>query len=93
MKAAKALAGAERGNRATAQRMENAYQGFLSNVIDRGFSSAEARTIFDVYRKARLLKLDAVGGVYTAVHGAIWDKAVMLRALNQGQAAAFPSDK
>ena len=66
-----------------AQRIINAETGFINDITDQfGFTHTEAMHIFDVYRKERIIKLQAGIGRYTLSHGAFWDKAVMERALS-----------
>lgn len=69
------------GTRAIAQRMVNAANGFIENTMDLGFTRDEAHKILEVYRREKIVKLDAVGGVYRYSHGAFVDADVMRRAL------------
>ena len=46
-----------------------------------GFNSDEAETIYNVFKKAKVLKVDGVNGNFSLVHGAFWSKDVMLNAL------------
>ena len=71
------LPGAEQ----VAQRMVNAVNGFIALCEERGFTYDEAVKIFNTYKKVKAIKLDAVHGVYSVVHGAYWDMDVMKRAV------------
>lgn len=69
-----------------ATRMENAEQNFISNVAQAGgISSDEAAKVMAQYKKAGVLKRDAVGGTLNVKHGAFMDKDVIHRALEAEQ--------
>lgn len=70
------------GFRNMAQRIVSAESAFIANVMERGFTKEEAEKVLRVYRKARVIRLDAVGGVYTVKHGAFWDIEVLRNAVN-----------
>jgi hypothetical protein len=73
------------GARRVAQRIANAEAGFVSSVMERiECSKEDALKVLFVYRKARVVKLDAVSGVYRVSHGAFWDREVLIRALKEG---------
>ena len=50
-----------------------------------GFTDAEARHIYDVFIKEKVLLIDKHTGQFTLSHGAFWDKQVMLNALAVGR--------
>jgi len=67
-----------------AQRIVNAENNFLNAVSEQfGFSPEEALTILNVFKKYKIIKIDAIGGQFTLSHGAYWDKEVMNNALAQ----------
>ena len=69
------------GFRNMATRMETARERFIATAMERGGLTADqAITALDAFRKARLIKLDAVGGTYVVRHGACWDREVLRRA-------------
>ena len=65
----------------TFTRMENATDVFIDLVMESGFTNAEATKIYNVYLKAKAIKLHVNIGRYTVAHGAFWNKNVMQRAL------------
>ncbi len=70
------------GTRDIAQRMVNAENGFIAVLMKSAtISQAQAEKVMQVYRKAKVLKMDAVGGHMTVKHGAFLDRDVILRAL------------
>lgn len=70
------------GNRHTAIRMLNAEARFLDGLKEAAnLTEAEAIKVLAVYRKARVVKMDAVGGVLSVKHGAFWGVDVIRRAL------------
>jgi len=71
------LSGAEQ----VAERMVNAVNGFIAMCEERGFTHDEAVKILNTYKKTKAIKLDAVHGVYSVVHGAFWDIDVLKRAV------------
>lgn len=65
-----------------AQRIENARTAFLSSLMEQfQYTEEQAATIFTVYKKNKIIKLDPIMGRYTLTHGAFWDKPVLDRAL------------
>lgn len=70
------------GCKAVAYRMHNAEENFISVVIDRGFTRSEAIKVLAVYRKLKVVKMDAVSGVISVNHGALLDAAVLHRAIS-----------
>ncbi len=68
------------GTRAVGQRMANADLRFLETVQEKGFTAAEAERVFRYYVKHRIIKLDAVGGVWSVKHGVFWDTDVLKKA-------------
>lgn len=69
------------GLRSVAQRMQNADDAFIANVVERGFTEEQGTKVLAVYRKARVIKLDAVNGVWSVVMGQFWERAVLERAI------------
>ncbi len=70
------------GNAHTAQRIVNAENAFLATLMHFGdLDAVEAAAVLAVYRKARVVKLDAVGGALNVKHGAFLDRDVIRRAL------------
>ena len=65
------------GTRQVAQRIVNAEERFIATVMERGFTKEQAVRVLNIYRKARVLTLDAVGGTYSVKYGAFWDVAVL----------------
>ena len=69
------------GLQAVATRIENAKHDFMHTAMVRGcLTPEEARKVFDVYHAEKIIKLDAVSGVYTVKHGAFWDSDTLNRA-------------
>lgn len=71
----------EQGFRNAAQRIVNAGNKFKGHLTALGFSQEQANKIFEVYKKARVIKLDAVNGEWKVKHGAFFDIEVLNRAL------------
>jgi hypothetical protein len=69
------------GTKQVAQRMVNGENRFVQFVMERGFTRDEATHIMSVYRKARVLKIDAVLGQFEVKHGAFLDPAVLRNAV------------
>lgn len=69
-----------KGFRAMAQRMVNAEEKFVADIMALGgLSSEQAETVLAAYRKAKVVKMDAVGGTLTVRHGALLDRDVLRR--------------
>lgn len=89
---------AAEGNRATAQRMINAENNFIESLMTAAdISRGDAVKVLAMYRKAKVVKMDAVGGRISVKHGAFWDADVIRKALAQacirrGQAGAGRTD-
>lgn len=65
-----------------AQRIVNAENNFIELVMNAGkCSKDEAEKVFNLYRKEKFIKLDAVGGTYKVKHGQFWDYEVLQRAI------------
>ncbi|MFA5150832.1 MAG: hypothetical protein WC433_08075, partial [Candidatus Omnitrophota bacterium] len=76
--------GIEKGLRDMAQRIINAEENFKDSVKEQfGFTDQEAQKIWDVYRKGKIVEVDAVGGQHKLKDGRFWDKQVMQNALDQ----------
>lgn len=69
------------GLQAVAKRIVNAENNFIEGVMERGFTLEEAAKVLREYRKLKVVKLDAVNGVYKVKHGAYWDKDVLQKAV------------
>ena len=62
------------GLKAMAQRTANAEANFIETLMTiGGITDGQALAVFIKYRKAKVIKLDAVGGTYRVVHGALLD--------------------
>lgn len=71
------------GTRATAQRIVNAEERFISWVQEQiDCTKSEAVKILDVYRKEGLIKTGAVDGQFKLKHGAFADPEVLRNAVN-----------
>ena len=69
------------GTKQVAQRIVNGENRFVQLVMEKGFTRDEAEHIMSVYRKARVLKIDAVLGQFQVKHGAFLDSDVLRNAL------------
>jgi predicted component of type VI protein secretion system len=70
------------GCRAMAERSieaERNFIGILRDIAD--LSEADARTVFDAYRRLGLVKRQLAIGRYDVTHGAFLDRETILRAL------------
>lgn len=75
------------GTRAVAQRIVNAEQLFVRNVMEfASLSHEDAYKVLREFVKRKAVKLDAVNGRYDLKHGAFWDKAVFTRAIEMANA-------
>jgi hypothetical protein len=64
--------------------MVNAENGFVDNLMQLGsITRADAVKVLGVYRKLKIVKMDAVGGRMTVKHGSYLDRDVIQRALRQ----------
>ena len=69
------------GNKNTAIRFINAENNFLSYLTERaGITEAEAVKVLALYRKMKVIKIDAVVGQWNVKHGAFLDADVIRRA-------------
>jgi len=60
----------------------NSRDGFINAVMNQfHFTEQEARHIYKVFIRENVLRVDKVSGSISLVHGAFWDKKVMVRAL------------
>lgn len=65
-----------------AQRMVTAETEFLAQLERAGdLTAEEARKVFAVYRKAKVLKNEYAVSRISVKHGAFWDRAVIRNAL------------
>jgi hypothetical protein len=68
---------------AIAQRTVNAENNFIENVISiSGCTKIEAEKVLSVYRKFKIVKMDAVVGVISVKHGAFLDADAIKNAIN-----------
>ena len=75
------------GTRAVAQRIVNAEQLFVRNVMEfAALSHEDAYKVLREFVKRKAVKLDAVNARYDLKHGAFWDKAVFTRAIEMASA-------
>ena len=65
-----------------AQRIVNAEENFIDSIVEFGYSEQEAVKIFKVFKKAKMIKLEAGIGRYNLQHGSFWDKVIMNNAIN-----------
>lgn len=76
-----------------ATRSARAIHGFMDLLVSvAGISRTEAATVFEVYRKIKVLNTrdQHVNGHITVKHGAFLDKDVILRALAQADITLKP---
>jgi len=67
--------------KAIAERMALADQRFIGVLMERGqLTAAQAAKAFETLKKAKAVKLDAVGGTWSVKHGAFLDREVLERA-------------
>lgn len=79
---ANALKSMETGMKNVASRMVAAENNFVEVLMNFGeISKADAEKVLAVYRKLKLVKMDAVMGVMSVKHGAYLDKATIANAL------------
>lgn len=58
-----------------AQRIVNAERGLVANLAELGgISESDAQKVALLYRQHKVVKLDAVNGVYICKHGAFFDR-------------------
>ena len=75
------------GTRAVAQRIVNAEQLFVRNVMEfASLSHEDAYKVLREFVKRKAVKLDAVNARYDLKHGAFWVKAVFTRAIEMANA-------
>ena len=76
-----------KGFQNAAQRITNAEERFLGYAMETaGLTRAEALTALATMRRAKAIKIDAVGGAFTFTHGAYADAAVLRRAAGLAEA-------
>ena len=72
----------EVGLKNLAARMVAAENNFVEVLMNFGeISKSDAEKVLAVYRKLKLVKMDAVNGVMSVKHGAYLDKATIANAL------------
>jgi hypothetical protein len=70
-----------------AQRIINAQEHFVALLAEiASIHHVDARKVFGAYRKAKVIKLDAVGGRYNVKHGAFLECEVIRNTLRNIQA-------
>jgi len=69
--------------KAIATRIVAAEERFIDYAIGTGLNRAEAIRAMATLRKAKALKIDAVGGQFTVTHGAFLEADVLKRAAAQ----------
>jgi hypothetical protein len=70
--------------KSVAQRLVNAEDNFIQATMEQfGYTQGQAEKILAVYRKHKILKLDAAIGRYQLKHGAFWDRLPMENALKE----------
>lgn len=80
---ANALKSMETGMKNVASRMVAAENNFIEVLMTVGeISKEDAEKVLVVYRKLKLVKMDAVNGVLSVKHGAYLDKEVIANALS-----------
>ena len=73
----------ETGMKNVACRMVAAENNFVEVLMNFGeISKADAEKVLVVYRKLKLVKMDAVNGVMSVKHGAYLDKATIANAMS-----------
>lgn len=73
----------KKGFEAMAIRMWNAEVAFVETVCRiTGITETQAKKVLAVYLKVKVIKLDAVNGVYKIKHGAFYEADVIMRAVN-----------
>jgi hypothetical protein len=64
-----------------AQRLVNAEANFVSTLMELGgVDAAAAEKVFGLYKKHKLIKLDAFHGIYSVKHGAFLDRKTIKNA-------------
>ena len=72
----------EAGFKNIAIRVVNAENNFVETLMNFGeISKEQAEKVLAVYRKLKLVKLDAVAGVISVKHGAYLEKSTIANAL------------
>lgn len=72
----------EQGLRNVATRMDNAEANFIETLMTFGeILRPEAVQVLALYRKYRLVKMDAVGGTISVKHGGLLDREAIRNAL------------
>lgn len=71
-----------KGTKDVAIRFVNAENRFIAWVIETcGCTAQQAEKVLKVYRKAKAVKIDCIGGQFQITHGAFCDAEVMRRAI------------
>lgn len=69
---------------ATAIRMTNAENKFIEAVQEQfGKSKEEAEIILSVFKREKIIKIDAIIGQFKLISGIFWDAQVMNNAIEQ----------
>jgi hypothetical protein len=70
------------GTKQIAQRIVNAENSFIENIMNIAkIDKAAAEKVLTVYKKLKIVKLNATIGNYTVKHGAFLDKDTILNAV------------
>jgi len=78
----------EQGFKNMATRIVHAENNFIELLMDfGGINKKLAEKVFQIYRKKKLIKLDAVNGTYTVKHGGYLDKDFILNASKMNEEA------
>lgn len=83
---AEAHAAIREGVRSLGSRSVAAQDAFVDHVMTRArLSRGQAEKVLSVFRKERIIKIDAVNGTWTVKHGAFLDVDVLRRAAGVGR--------
>ena len=78
------LRDAEPGLRNMATRIAQAEENFVAILMQQGsLTKPQAEKVFQIYKKLRVIKLDAVNGRYNVKHGGFLDGEIIHRALSK----------
>lgn len=71
------------GLKNVATRINNASEKFIANAVEQfGITKEQAEKVLTLYRKHKLVKLDAVNGTYDLKFGQLWELKTILGAAN-----------
>jgi hypothetical protein len=70
------------GTKAFGTRIAQAQINFADHVAKvLGMDRDAGMKVFNVYHKAKVIKFDACNTTYNVKHGGLWDRGILLRAL------------